>query len=181
MEFIKTSLKDAWIIKPQVFRDERGFFLEAYSQKKFKEKGVGVNFVQDNHSFSKRKGILRGLHYQAPPFTQAKLLRITRGSVYDVIVDIRKNSPTFGKWEGFELSAKNFLMLYVPKGFLHGFLTLEGGTEFQYKCDNFYESKSEGGIIWNDPTLDIDWPIKDPILSERDEKWGEFKNFNSPF
>jgi dTDP-4-dehydrorhamnose 3,5-epimerase len=106
---------------------------------------------------------------------------MTKGSVYDAIIDIRKDSSTFGKWEGFTLSAENFSMLFVPKGFLHGFMTLEDNTEFQYKCDNFYEPRSEGGIIWNDPTLNIDWPIKDPILSERDVKWGKFEDFNSPF
>jgi len=181
MEFIKTKFNDTWIIKPQVFQDNRGFFLETYSRKKFSETGIEADFVQDNHSLSVKKGVLRGLHFQAPPFTQAKLLRVTNGSVYDVIVDIRKDSPTFGKWEGFTLSAENFLMLFVPKGFLHGFMTLEDNTEVQYKCDNFYEPQSEGGIIWNDPTLKIDWPIKDPILSERDEKWGKFEDFNSPF
>jgi dTDP-4-dehydrorhamnose 3,5-epimerase len=181
MEFIKTKFKDAWLIKPQVFQDNRGFFLETYSRKKFSETGIEANFVQDNHSLSVKKGVLRGLHFQAPPFAQAKLLRMTKGSVYDAIIDIRKDSSTFGKWEGFTLSAENFSMLFVPKGFLHGFMTLEDNTEFQYKCDNFYEPRSEGGIIWNDPTLNIDWPIKDPILSERDVKWGKFEDFNSPF
>jgi dTDP-4-dehydrorhamnose 3,5-epimerase len=170
MEFIKTKFKDAWLIKPQVFQDNRGFFLETYSRKKFSETGIEANFVQDNHSLSVKKGVLRGL-----------LLRMTKGSVYDAIIDIRKDSSTFGKWEGFTLSAENFSMLFVPKGFLHGFMTLEDNTEFQYKCDNFYEPRSEGGIIWNDPTLNIDWPIKDPILSERDVKWGKFEDFNSPF
>lgn len=181
MEFIKTQLKDVWLIKPKIFQDNRGFFLETYSQKKFAEQGIGANFIQDNHSLSAQKGVLRGLHFQEPPFAQAKLVRVTKGSVYDVVVDIRKDSETFGKWEAFTLSAKNFQMLYIPQGFLHGFLTLEDNTEFEYKCDNFYEPVSEKGIIWNDPTLKIDWPAKDVILSEKDKSHPQFKNFNSPF
>lgn len=181
MEFIKTNFKDAWIIKPQVFKDERGFFLENYSKKKFLEQGIDVDFVQDNHSMSVQKGVIRGLHFQLPPDTQAKLVRVTKGSVYDVIVDIRKDSETYGQWQGFELTDKNFLMLFIPRGFAHGFVTLEDNTEFTYKCDNFYAPKNEGGIIWNDPTLNIDWPIKEPILSEKDKLHPQFKDFNSPF
>lgn len=181
MEFSSSILSDVLIIKPQVFRDERGFFLENYSKKVFKENGVDVDFVQDNHSCSIEKGVLRGLHFQNPPYVQAKLVRVTRGSVYDVIVDIRKNSPTFGQWEGFTLSAENFLILFVPRGFAHGFCTLEDNTEFQYKCDNYYNKESEGGIIWKDPTLKIDWPVFNPILSEKDKLHPEFRNFNSPF
>lgn len=181
MELKETTLKDAYIIQPEVFRDERGFFVETYSKKKFRELGIEADFVQDNHSLSVNKGVLRGLHYQLQPNTQAKLVRVTRGSVYDVIVDLRKNSPTYGKWEGFHLSADNFSMLFVPQGFAHGFCTLEDNTEFQYKCDNYYAPESEGGIIWNDPTLGIDWPIKDPILAEKDKKHPLFKDFNSPF
>lgn len=181
VEFISTKFNKVFLIKPQVFRDNRGFFLESYSKKEFEKRGIRTEFVQDSHSFSNHIGVLRGLHFQAPPYEQAKLVRVTRGKVYDVIADIRKNSPTYGQWEGFELSAENFLMLYIPEGFAHGFLTLEDNTEFQYKCNNFYSPESENGIIWNDPTLNIDWPIKNPILSERDIKWGEFKNFKSPF
>ncbi len=181
MEFKKTSFDGAYLIEPKVFQDERGFFLESYNEKVFAENGIKTKFVQDNHSLSVKKGVLRGLHFQIPPKTQAKLVRVTRGKVRDVIVDIRKNSLTFGKWEGFELSAENFLMLYVPHGFAHGFCTLEENTEFVYKCDDFYSPEHEGGLIWNDPTLAIDWPIKDPILSDRDQKWPEFKNFKSPF
>lgn len=181
MEFIKTKFDGAWLIKPKVFEDSRGFFLESYSRKTFTEKGIDADFVQDNHSLSVQKGVLRGLHFQNPPFTQAKLVRATKGAVFDVIVDIRKNSATYGQWEGYELTEKNFLMLYVPKGFLHGFCTLEDNTEFQYKCDNFYTPDSEGGVIWNDPTLKINWPVKDPILSEKDKLHPQFKDFNSPF
>ncbi|HCP08732.1 MAG TPA: dTDP-4-dehydrorhamnose 3,5-epimerase [Candidatus Moranbacteria bacterium] len=181
MEFQETSLKGAYLIIPQVFQDERGFFLENYSKKKFQEAGIEADFVQDNHSLSVMKGVLRGLHFQNPEDVQAKLVRVTKGAVYDVIVDLRKDSPTFGKWEGFELSAKNFDMLFVPRGFAHGFVTLEDYTEFEYKCDNFYNPKNESGIIWNDPDLDINWPIENPILSEKDKKQQFFRDFNSPF
>jgi dTDP-4-dehydrorhamnose 3,5-epimerase len=181
VEFIKTNLKDAWLIKPQVFQDARGFFLESYSKRKFAEQGIEADFVQDNHSLSTRAGVLRGLHFQTPPHTQAKLVRVTRGKVYDVIVDLRKNSETYEAWQGFELSAENFRMLFVPRGFAHGFLTLEDNTEFEYKCDNFYEPAAESGIIWNDPTLNINWPIENPVLSEKDAKSGFFKDLKSPF
>jgi len=181
MEFAKTVLKDAWLIKPKVFKDKRGFFLESFSQKEFEKKGIEINFVQDNHSLSVKKGVLRGLHFQRPPFAQTKLVRVTKGSVYDVIVDLRKNSPTYGKWKGFELSAKNFLMLLVPKGFAHGFVTLEDNTEFIYKCDEFYHPEADSGIIWNDPTLNIDWPVKNPLLSEKDAKLKFFKDINMSF
>lgn len=181
MEFIKTPLSGAYIIKPQIFRDNRGFFLESYSKREFEKHGIDIDFVQDNHSLSVKKGVLRGLHYQAPPHAQTKLMRVTRGSVFDVMVDIRKDSPTYGQWEAVELSADNFSIALIPQGFLHGFVTLEDNTEFQYKCDNFYEPSSEGGVVWNDPTLGIEWPVTDPVLSDRDQKWGEFKDFQSPF
>jgi dTDP-4-dehydrorhamnose 3,5-epimerase len=181
MEFIKTTLKDAILIKPKVFSDNRGFFMESYSKEVFKANGISAYFVQDNHSLSVQKGVLRGLHFQAPPFAQAKLVRVTRGKVYDVIVDLRKNSETFGKWEGFELSAENFHMLFVPKGFAHGFITLEDNTEFQYKCDEYYNKESEGGIIWSDQDLDINWNFENPILSDKDKLLPKFKDLNSPF
>lgn len=181
MEIEKTSLEGAYLIKPNVFQDERGFFMETYSKKKLAEFGITEEFVQDNHSMSVTKGVLRGLHFQNPPHTQAKLVRVTRGAVYDVIVDLRKDSPTFGKWEGFELTENNFYMLYVPRGFAHGFCTLKDYTEFQYSCDDFYEPESEGGLMWNDPDLKIYWPIENPILSEKDQKHPPFKEFNSPF
>lgn len=185
MEFKETELKDAFLIRPQVFQDERGFFLEPYSRKKFEEAGINIDFVQDNHSLSVPKGVLRGLHYQKPPFSQTKLVRVTRGRVYDAIVDLRKESPTFGKWQGFELSSENFSMLLVPQGFAHGFLTLEENTEFMYKVDNFYNKESEGGIIWNDQSLSIDWPIdtKSLIMSDKDKVLPAFQEFlkNNPF
>lgn len=183
MEFIKTKLDGAYIIKPRVFGDSRGFFLESYSKKKFEEAGITADFVQDNHSLSKEKGVLRGLHFQLPPFTQTKLIRVTRGKVYDVIVDLRKDSPTFKAWQGFELSAGNFEMLLIPKGFAHGFATLEENTEFMYKVDEFYAPDNEGGIIWNDKDLAIDWPVENPILSDKDQKNPTLEEFlrSNPF
>lgn len=181
MEFIETSLNGAYSIKPKVFRDERGFFLESYNEKIFSENGIDAKFVQDNHSMSLTKGVLRGLHFQLPPNEQVKLVRVTKGKVYDVIVDLRKNSPTYGKWEGFELSVDNFDMLFIPRGFAHAYQTLEDYTEFMYKVDNYYSPKHESGIIWNDPALNIDWPIKNPILSKKDSKLQFFKDFDSPF
>jgi len=183
MEFVKTKLEDAYLIVPQVFEDERGFFLETYSRKEFEQAGIVAEFVQDNHSMSGQKGVLRGLHFQRPPVSQAKLVRVTKGSVYDVIVDLRKNSKTFGRWQGFELSSGNFNMLFVPKGFAHGFCTLENETEFIYKVDEFYSPEKDSGIAWNDRTLSIDWPIQEPILSEKDKKQQTFDEFikNNPF
>lgn len=177
MEFQKTKLEGAFLIKLQVFEDERGFFLENYSAKKFKEAGIENVFVQDNHTMSVQKGVLRGLHFQKPPYTQAKLVRVTSGKVLDVIVDLRKDSKTFGQWQSFELSAKNKWVLFVPRGFAHGFCTLEENTEFEYKCDNFYAPESDSGIIWNDKDLKIDWPIENPILSEKDQKQQTFGEF----
>lgn len=181
MEFIATKLKDAYLIKPKVYEDERGFFLESYSERVFKENGIKSVFVQDNHSYSKNKGVLRGIHFQIPPFSQAKLVRVVRGSVYDVIIDLRKGSPTYGEWEGFNLGADNFLMLYIPRGFGHAFCTTKENTEFLYKTDNFYSPEHDAGIIWNDPTLNISWPVEEPILSEKDEKLKNFKDFKTPF
>ncbi|HBP01515.1 MAG: dTDP-4-dehydrorhamnose 3,5-epimerase [Candidatus Moranbacteria bacterium GW2011_GWE1_49_15] len=181
MEIEKTTLEGAYLLKPQVFEDERGFFMETYSKKILEEVGIKADFVQDNHSMSVTKGVLRGLHFQKGEDAQAKLVRCTKGAVYDVIVDLRKDSPTYGKWEGFELSEQNKWMLFVPRGFAHGFCTLEDYTEFQYKCDNFYAPESEGGIAWNDPDLNIYWPITEPILSEKDKNHPELKDFNSPF
>jgi dTDP-4-dehydrorhamnose 3,5-epimerase len=182
MEFMPTKFKDAYLIRPKVFQDERGFFLESYSKKVFEEQGISIDFVQDNHSLSAKAGVLRGLHFQSPPFSQTKLVRVTRGKVYDVIVDLRKESKMFGIWQGFELSAENFLQLLVPKGFAHGFLTLEDNTEFLYKCDELYHPEVDSGIVWNDPDLKIDWPMKDNlVISEKDSKLGFFKDLESPF
>lgn len=181
MEIEKTNLEGVFLIKPKVFNDERGFFMESYSKGKLKELGIEADFVMDNHSKSVTKGVLRGLHFQKPPYTQAKLVRVTKGAVYDVVVDLRKDSKTYGKWEGFELTDNNYYMLFVPRGFAHGFCTLVNDTEFQYKCDNEYHPESEGALAWNDPTLKIFWPVENPILSKKDSEAQEFKNFVSPF
>lgn len=181
MEFIETSLKDAYMIKPIVFRDERGFFLESYNKTVFAENGISAEFLQDNHSLSMKKGILRGLHFQLPPFEQAKLIRVIRGKIFDVIVDLRKNSSTFQKWESFELSSENFQCLFIPRGFAHGFVTLEENTEVIYKADSYYSKEHDSGILWNDSDLSIDWPIGDPILSEKDGKLQSFEEFENPF
>jgi dTDP-4-dehydrorhamnose 3,5-epimerase len=181
MEFIPAKLKGAYIIIPRVYQDSRGFFLESYNQRIFQEQGIENEFAQDNHSLSVEKGVLRGLHFQRPPHTQAKLVRVTRGAVFDVIIDLRKDSPTFGQWESFKLSAENFKMLFVPRGFAHGFVTLEPGTEFQYKCDNLYAPESDAGIIWNDPDLGIEWPLDAPILSEKDSALPPMKEIDNPF
>jgi len=181
MEFIATKFEGAWLIKPKVFQDNRGFFFESYSKKVFQEQGIDADFVQDNHSMSVKKGVLRGIHFQRPPHAQTKLVRVVRGSVYDVIVDLRKNSPTYGQWEGYTLIADNFLTLFVPRGFGHGFCTLENKTEFLYKVDEFYSPECDSGIIWDDPTLNIDWPTQRPIISEKDKALLRFTDFSSPF
>jgi len=181
MEIVETGIKDLVIIKPNVFEDDRGYFFESYNKIKFLEKGIDVNFVQDNESRS-MKNVLRGLHFQKPPFTQGKLVRVMRGSVLDVAVDLRKNSPTYGKWASIVLSDKNKWMYWVPAGFAHGFMTLEDDTVFFYKCTNIYNKDSEGSLLWNDPDLKIDWgkEVK-PILSGKDKVAPVFKDFISPF
>lgn len=181
VNIIRTTFDGAYLIKPRVFRDKRGFFLESFSSKLFKSIGIDIDFCQDNHSMSVNKGVLRGLHFQLSPYAQSKLVRVTKGSVYDVIVDLRKNSRTFGQWEGFILSEVNALQLFVPQGFAHAFCTLEDNTEFMYKVDNFYAPDYDSGIIWNDPTLNINWPTDTPILSMKDKKLQHFKYFKSPF
>ncbi|WP_337010203.1 dTDP-4-dehydrorhamnose 3,5-epimerase [Pantoea sp. AS142] len=169
MKIIDTKIPDVKIFEPAVFGDERGFFFESFSQKKF-DNAVGrhVEFVQDNHSKSS-KGVLRGLHYQLNPFAQGKLVRCVAGAVFDVAVDIRKQSPFFGQWVGVELSSENKRQLWIPEGFAHGFLTLTDNTEFVYKTTNFYSKESERSIIWNDPLINIDWPEKEVLLSEKDK------------
>lgn len=174
MEFKLTSLSGLVEIIPQLYHDERGFFFESYSQRIFTENGISDVFVQDNHSFSS-KGVLRGLHYQNPPFGQGKLVRAVTGKVMDVVVDIRRNSPTFGQHAKVLLEANRCNMLYVPVGFAHGFVALEDAV-FAYKCTGFYEKSAEGGIIWNDPELDIDWGIQHPIVSAKDQQLLSFKD-----
>lgn len=183
MEFKKTKIEGVILIQPKVFGDNRGFFLESYSQKEFEAGGIKAKFVQDNHSFSVEKGVLRGLHFQLPPFAQAKLVRVVKGKVLDVVVDLRKSSPTFGQWSAFELSEENHLSLFIPQGLAHGFCVLEPGTHFLYKTDNYYNAESDRGIAWNDPDLKIDWPVVNPILSEKDRNQTSWQDFlkNNPF
>lgn len=180
MEIIKTRLKNLVILKPKVFADERGYFFESYNQKLFQGAGLNLNFVQDNQSLS-QQGVLRGLHFQNQPHAQGKLVRVITGAVYDVAVDIRKDSPTYGEWFGVELTEDNKWMMYVPEGFAHGFLTLKNNTIFSYKCTNFYNKESEDCILWNDPDLNIEWKVKDPILSAKDLEGKLFKDFVSLF
>lgn len=167
MEFRESFIKDLFEITPRIFHDERGHFFESYNQKVFKEHGINGNFVQDNQSFS-IKGVLRGLHFQRPPFAQGKLVRVIQGRVLDIAVDIRKDSPTFGKYDSFILDAKKGNMAYVPEGFAHGFVALEESI-FVYKCTNVYNKESEGGINWADPSLNIDWGVKNPLVSDKDK------------
>ena len=180
MIFTKTPIEGLIIIEPKVFEDERGYFYESYNQQIFKQNGINISFVQDNQSLSQR-GVLRGLHFQHPPHAQAKLIRVISGSVLDVAVDLRKSSPTYGKYEAIKLSAQNKKVLLIPEGFAHGFLTLEDNTIFSYKCSNFYNAASEDAIFWNDETLNINWSIDDPILSEKDNMAKKFISFKSPF
>ncbi|WP_026897061.1 dTDP-4-dehydrorhamnose 3,5-epimerase [Daejeonella oryzae] len=182
MKFIETELKDALIIEPKIWKDDRGYFYESFSKKLFKDAGIDVDFVQDNQSLS-QPGTLRGLHAQAPPFAQGKLVRVIQGKALDVIVDARTNSATFGKHLSVELSGENHRLFWVPPGFLHGFVTLEENTIFSYKVTNLYNKESEIGVIWNDPTLNIDWQINPDqvILSEKDKTLPTFKDFESPF
>ena len=165
MQVSKTPIDGLLIIEPKVFADPRGMFYEVYSENRYNEHGI-PRFVQDNHSVSK-KGVLRGLHYQVNS-EQDKLVRVTQGEIFDVAVDIRKQSPTYGKWWGLSLSEMNNLQLYIPVGFAHGFCVLSESAEVLYKCSDYYSPEDERGIVWNDPDLAIDWPIKDPILSEKD-------------
>ena len=170
------------LIKANRYKDKRGFFAETYSVKKYDEIGITADFVQDNHSVSYNSGTLRGLHFQAPPNAQSKLVRCGRGAIFDVAVDIRKGSPTYGFWKGFELTASNGHQLYVPIGFAHGFITLQPESEIVYKCSDFYAPETEGCILWSDPDIGIEWPINlDPSLSEKDEKAPLLKDLENPF
>lgn len=174
--FIRTSIDGVFVIEPTVFGDHRGYFMESYQKSEFKDGGIDVDFVQDNQSMSSR-GVLRGLHFQIN-HPQSKLVRCIRGEVFDVCVDLRKGSPTFGKWEGVVLSEENKRQFFVPKGFAHGFLVLSEKAEFCYKVDDYYDPDDEGGIMWNDPTIGIDWPIDDDmqiILSDKDKHNPPFK------
>lgn len=182
MNFTETPIEGLLIIEPKVWKDDRGYFYESFNKKTFHEAGIKVDFVQDNQSFSQR-GTLRGLHGQANPYAQGKLVRVIQGRVIDIAVDIRKNSPTYGQNYSLELSADNFKMFWIPPGFLHGFATLENNTIFTYKVTNQYDKGSEIGARWDDPDLNLDWGLKENevILSDKDKILPAFKDFISPF
>ncbi len=183
MEVKKTDIEGVLIVEPKVWGDDRGYFFESFNAREFAEKtGLKITFVQDNESKS-RYGVLRGLHFQLPPYTQSKLVRCVKGRVLDIAVDIRKGSPTYGKWVSCELTEDNHRQFFVPKGMAHGFCVLSEEAVFQYKCDDFYHPEAEGGIAWDDPDIAVQWPIpaEDISLSERDEHHPSFKEFDSPF
>ncbi|MFD1316297.1 dTDP-4-dehydrorhamnose 3,5-epimerase [Namhaeicola litoreus] len=174
-----TDLEDVLLITPKVFYDERGYFMETFNQKNF-ERFSDLTFVQDNESLS-QKNVLRGLHFQKPPFAQAKLIRVVQGSIYDVAVDLRKDSPNYGKYYGHILSAENKHQLFIPIGFAHGFLSREDNTIINYKCSNFYQKEAEDSILWNDENLNIPWGVEHPIITEKDKHAQKFSKFDSPF
>jgi dTDP-4-dehydrorhamnose 3,5-epimerase len=182
MQVESTSLPGVLVLRPRVFEDARGFFLESYNQETLRAYGIDAVFVQDNHSKSTR-GTLRGLHYQLPPAAQVKLVRVVRGAVWDVAVDIRVGSPTFGQSVGVELSAENFHQLYIPSGFAHGFCVLSEEAEVLYKASHVYSPTHERGIVWNDTTLQVAWPMAEPLLSERDRRLGTLADYlsSTPF
>lgn len=182
MNVIQTEIQGVVIIEPRVFGDSRGYFFESFSEKNFKEQVADVDFVQDNQSKS-CYGVVRGLHFQKPPHAQAKLVRVVKGRVLDVAVDLRKGSPTYGKHVAVELTEDNHRQFFIPRGFAHGFSVLSEEAIFQYKCDNYYAPQSEGAVAWNDPDLGIDWgvPLEKAILSEKDMKHPRLKDIDSPF
>jgi len=182
MKVIETSIKGLLIIEPTIFKDGRGYFFENYNEKRYRENGIDATFVQDNQSVSHR-GAVRGLHAQFAPHAQAKLVRVVQGRVLDVAVDARKGSPTYGKYESLELNADNQLQFFIPQGFLHGFAVLEDNTIFAYKVNNYYSKECETGVIWNDPTLNIDWGVStdEAIISPKDELLPTFAEYQSPF
>ena len=182
MEIIKTNIEGVVILEPRIFKDARGYFFESFSTREFQEKVSPTTFVQDNESYSSY-GVIRGLHFQKPPFTQAKLVRVIKGAVLDVAVDIRKGSPTYGQHVAVELTEENHRQLFIPHGFAHGFSVLSEEVLFQYKCDNYYAPQNEGGILWNDPNLGIDWriPAEKAILSKKDFKHPLLKDYVSDF
>lgn len=176
MNFIETELKGAFIIDVQSLEDERGFFARAWCEKEFKKHGLVSRMVQANISVNKKKGTLRGLHYQVAPFEEAKLMRCTRGAIFDVIIDLRPESPTYKSWLGVELTTKNHKMLYIPEGFAHGYQTLEDDTEVFYQVSQFYSPESERGVNWGDPIFEVEWPITDDIIiSAKDKNWANYQ------
>jgi len=180
MEIISTGFEGLYLIQPKIFYDDRGYFFESYHKEKLAAAGIISEFVQDNQSLSD-KNVLRGLHFQNPPFAQGKLVRIITGSVLDLVVDIRKESKTYGKHYKVELNEENKTMLWIPQGFAHGFLTLRDNTIFAYKCTNYYNKNSEGCILWNDADLNIDWEVENPIISAKDLVGSKFREFETLF
>lgn len=180
MEITETFVQGLFIIQPRVFEDARGHFFESWSEREFEKAGIRTSFVQDNQSLS-GKGVLRGLHFQAPPSAQGKLVRVVTGAVLDVAVDIRKDSKTYGKHVAVTLSGKNKTMFYIPPGFAHGFVTLEENTIFAYKCTGYYDKSAEGTLLWNDPLIGIEWGIDNPLLSDKDKAGIPLNDFKSPF
>ena len=181
MHIVKTNIEDVLIIEPEVFGDHRGWFTETYSKGKFKEFGIDIDFIQDNHSFSAQKGTLRGLHFQLNPKAQTKLVRCTKGKILDVAVDLREGSPTYKKWVAVELTEENKKQLLIPKGFAHGFLTLTDDVEVQYKVDEYYSPENDRSIRYDDPEIGVDWGIEAPILSEKDLNAPLLKDSNINF
>lgn len=170
MHFIATPLAGAYVIEPRIFKDQRGFFTETYNRREFEAQGLSYDFVQDNHSYSRERGVIRGLHFQKPPWTQTKLIRVVMGRIYDIIVDLRRESATYGQWFGLELSRRDMRMLLVPRGFAHGFCTLTKETLVLYRVDAFYAPQADSGIRWDDPDLAISWPVQQPVLSDKDQR-----------
>ena len=181
MEIINTDIPGLVSLKLKSYKDERGFFLETWREEWAKKLKLEPPFIQDNHVKSATKGVLRGLHFQRPPHAQSKLVWVTRGAVYDVAVDLREDSPTYGKWHGLVLSEENMLRFFIPHGFAHGYMVLEPDTEFHYKVDAYYAPQSEGGILWNDPALAIAWPALQPVLSPKDKELPLMRSFETPF
>lgn len=179
----RLSIHEVIVIKPRKFNDSRGFFMETYVEPVFRDLGIDARFIQDNHSFSAARGTIRGLHFQKPPHSQAKLVRVVRGSIFDVAVDLRRASPNYGKWCGATLSAAGGEQIYIPRGFAHGFCTSEPDTEVVYKVDDLYAPECEAGLIWSDPMLAIEWPVatNDILVSDKDGKLPAFANFLSPY
>ena len=170
MRVTKTKLSGVLLIEPDVFSDQRGYFMESYNSMKYANLGIDYSFIQDNHSFSQETGVIRGLHYQLNPMAQTKLIRVIAGAIYDVVVDVRSGSPTCGQWEAFILSEDNKMQLLVPKGFAHGFCTLVTSTQVEYKVDQYFSIQHDKGIRWDDPVLRIPWPTSNPILSDKDKR-----------
>ncbi len=180
MQIIETNFEGLVVFQPKKHKDQRGYFIETWNDKVFSKLDLNIKFVQDNQSFS-NNGVLRGLHFQKPPFSQGKLVRVSRGSALDVVVDLRKQSQTYGKHFKLKLCSQKCNMMWIPAGFAHGFIALEDNTVFQYKCDAFYHPESESCLIWNDPSLAIDWEHKKPIVSDKDQEGLLFKDLNSQF